>query len=81
MSALLGLSEDKLTKDIELYRSNLEKVQIARQTLAEIVAADRKREAQRQAEQQAKKDAHADGAAEAPTESSTDSSEETTPSA
>ena len=76
MSALLGLSEEKLAKDIELYRSNLEKVQLARQTMAEIVAADRKREAQRQAEQQAKKDAHADGAADAPTNSDSSTSDE-----
>lgn len=76
LSSLLGLSEDKLAKDIELYRSNLEKVQLARQTMAEIVAADRKREAQRKAEQQAKKDAHADGAAEPAENSETSSSEE-----
>lgn len=63
VSELLKISSDKLLKDIEFYRSNLEKVQMARETLAEIIEADKKREAQRLAEQQAKKDAHDDGAA------------------
>ena len=76
-SEILGTSTDKLIKDIEFYRSNLEKVQLARETLAEIIEADKKREAQRLAEQQAKKDAHADGAA---TDTSAEPGE-TTPSA
>ena len=77
LSELFGTSTDKLIKDIDFYRSNLEKVQLARETLAEIIEADKKREAQRQAEQQAKKDAHADGAA---TDDTSTEAEETTPS-
>ncbi len=64
LSEMFGISGEKLIKDIDFYRENLEKVQQAQATLAEIVEADRKREAQRLAEQQAKKDAHADGAGE-----------------
>lgn len=63
LSELFGFSGEKLIKDIEFYRANLEKVEQAKATIAEIVESDRKREAQRLAEQQAKKDAHADGAA------------------
>lgn len=63
LSEIFGISNEKLIKDIDFYRANLEKVQQARATIAEIIEADRKREAQRQAEQQAKQDAHADGAA------------------
>ena len=63
LSEKFGISSEKLLKDIDFYRANLEKVQQAQATMAEIVEADRKREAQRLAEKQAKQDAHADGAA------------------
>ncbi|MCM1983842.1 photosystem II biogenesis protein Psp29 [Lyngbya confervoides] len=62
LGTILPLSLDKLTKDIEFYRANLEKVQQARQTLADIVEADRKRNAQRLAEQQSPREVEASSA-------------------
>ena len=46
----LGLSENKVQKDLELYRSNLTKMTQARQTMADIVEADRQRRLQADAE-------------------------------
>lgn len=48
----LHLSEDKLTKDLELYRSNLDKMTQALAVMADMLAADRKKREQR-AQQQA----------------------------
>lgn len=39
----LKLSDDKLSKDLDLYRANLEKVEQARQVMDDILAADRKK--------------------------------------
>lgn len=47
MSAALNVSEDKLNKDLELYRSNLEKIEQAMLTMADMLAADRKKRQQR----------------------------------
>ncbi|MBD2292348.1 photosystem II biogenesis protein Psp29 [Anabaena sphaerica FACHB-251] len=44
----LHLSEDKLTKDLELYRSNLDKMAQALIVMADMLAADRKKRDQRQ---------------------------------
>ncbi|MGB7376961.1 MAG: photosystem II biogenesis protein Psp29 [Rivularia sp. (in: cyanobacteria)] len=43
----LNLSEDKLSKDLDLYRSNLDKMAQAAIVMADMVAADRKRREQR----------------------------------
>jgi photosystem II biogenesis protein Psp29 len=44
----LHLSEDKITKDLELYRSNLDKMAQALIVMADMLAADRKKRDQRQ---------------------------------
>ncbi|HLP90726.1 MAG TPA: photosystem II biogenesis protein Psp29 [Nostocaceae cyanobacterium] len=44
----LNLSEDKLSKDLDLYRSNLEKMSQALIVMADILSADRKKREQRQ---------------------------------
>lgn len=49
----LHLPLEKLDKDLELYRSNLEKLSQAREALADTLEAERKRRAQREAERQA----------------------------
>ncbi|MDY6897386.1 MAG: photosystem II biogenesis protein Psp29 [Cyanobacteriota bacterium] len=46
----LNLSEDKLTKDLDLYRSNLDKMAQAAIVMADMIAADRKRREQRAAQ-------------------------------
>lgn len=43
----LHLSEDKLTKDLDLYRSNLDKMAQALVVMADMLAADRKKREQR----------------------------------
>ena len=47
----LHLSDDKLTKDLELYRSNLDKMAQAAVVMADMIAADRKRREQRAQQQ------------------------------
>ncbi|MBU7581542.1 MAG: photosystem II biogenesis protein Psp29 [Nostoc sp. TH1S01] len=48
IAAGLHLSEDKLNKDLELYRSNLEKMSQALAVMADMLSADRKKREQRQ---------------------------------
>jgi photosystem II biogenesis protein Psp29 len=43
VSATLNLGEDRLNKDIDLYRSTLEKVEQSRQMMADLVEAERKK--------------------------------------
>jgi photosystem II biogenesis protein Psp29 len=43
VGAALNLGEDRLTKDIDLYRSTLEKVEQSRQMMADLVEAERKK--------------------------------------
>ncbi|MGD1910386.1 MAG: photosystem II biogenesis protein Psp29 [Rivularia sp. (in: cyanobacteria)] len=43
----LNLSEDKLSKDLDLYRSNLDKMAQAAVVMADMIAAERKRREQR----------------------------------
>lgn len=47
LAAGLKLSDDKMQKDLELYRSNLEKLSQARQVLDDILKADRKKKEER----------------------------------
>lgn len=47
MSALLHVSEDKLNKDLELYRANLEKMEQALVVMADMLSAERKKRQQR----------------------------------
>ena len=47
ISAILHVSEDKLNKDLELYRSNLEKIEQALITMADMLSAERKKRQQR----------------------------------
>ena len=53
LSAALHVSEDKLQKDLELYRANLEKMAQALLTMADMLSADRKKRQQRLQEQSA----------------------------
>ena len=48
----LGLPKEKVDKDLDLYRSNLEKMQQARSVLEDAVKADRKQRERRQQQQQ-----------------------------
>ncbi|MEM1425453.1 MAG: photosystem II biogenesis protein Psp29 [Cyanobacteria bacterium P01_H01_bin.130] len=51
----LKLPTDKLTKDLELYRSNLEKLAMAQETMKDVLEAERKKREQRaQAKEEAK---------------------------
>jgi len=45
----LKFGSDRLLKDIDLYRSNLEKIEQARQMIADMVEAERKKRAQKEA--------------------------------
>lgn len=47
MSAALHISEDKLQKDLDLYRSNLEKMAQALTVMADVLSAERKKRQQR----------------------------------
>lgn len=51
VSAALHVSEDKLQKDLELYRANLEKMAQALIVMADMLSADRKKRQQRLQEQ------------------------------
>jgi len=51
ISDALHLSDDKLNKDLELYRANLEKMAQALITMADMLAAERKKRQQRAQEQ------------------------------
>jgi len=46
MAATLNISEDKLNKDLELYRANVDKMEQALATIADILSADRKKRQQ-----------------------------------
>jgi photosystem II biogenesis protein Psp29 len=48
----LNLSASKIQKDLELYRSNLDKLQQARKAMAEFIEGERRRQQQRLEEQQ-----------------------------
>jgi photosystem II biogenesis protein Psp29 len=50
LSAALNLPGEKITKDLELYSSNLDKMNQARQVLQDILAADRKKREDREKE-------------------------------
>ncbi|MEM8603566.1 MAG: photosystem II biogenesis protein Psp29 [Cyanobacteria bacterium P01_H01_bin.121] len=52
VSDVLGLPAEKLKKDLEFYSSNLDKLQQARETMAEIVQVERKRREKREQEKQ-----------------------------
>ncbi len=54
VSGALNLAADKVQKDLELYRSNLEKMVAAQNVMADILAADRKKRDQREQEKAAK---------------------------
>jgi len=46
IAATLNISEDKLNKDLELYRANVEKMEQALATIADMLSADRKKRQQ-----------------------------------
>lgn len=46
IAATLNISEDKLNKDLELYRANVDKMEQALATIADILSADRKKRQQ-----------------------------------
>ena len=45
----LKIGSDRLPKDIDLYRSNLDKIEQARQMIADMVEAERKKRTQKEA--------------------------------
>jgi photosystem II biogenesis protein Psp29 len=47
LTSTLHLSNERLEKDLELYRGNLDKMEQAQQAIADTIAADRKRREQR----------------------------------
>ncbi len=49
LGSRLNISDEKLRKDLELYRSNLEKMEQAQSVMADILEADRKKRAEREA--------------------------------
>ena len=53
----LNFSEDKLQKDLELYRSNLDKMEQAQAALADVLKADRKKREQREQDKAARESA------------------------
>jgi photosystem II biogenesis protein Psp29 len=68
LSTILHLPGDKLQKDLELYRSNLEKMVQARKTLDDIVAAERRRREQQEAAKAAAVNDNASDNASAPSD-------------
>lgn len=71
LGAKLKISDEKLRKDLELYRSNLEKMEQAQSVMTDILEAERKKRAERDAERKAKQEAeHAKQAAKADSETS-----------
>ena len=54
LAETLNLSVDKVQKDLELYRSNLEKMAAAQIVMADILAADRKKRDQREQDKAAR---------------------------
>jgi photosystem II biogenesis protein Psp29 len=73
----LNLSTDKLQKDVELYRSNLEKFAQAQEVMKDMLAADRKKREERQKAAEAKAEEITEPVATAPEGS--DSSESANP--
>lgn len=81
----LNLPEDKIVKDIDLYRSNLDKMQQARNLMQEILKSNRKQQ-ERRAQEKEKAQANqssepsnktsADGSEESSTDSSSDNNPE-----
>lgn len=57
----LNLPKDKVDKDLDLYRSNLEKMQQARSVLEDVVKADRKQRERRQEQQGSGEDSQDSG--------------------
>lgn len=53
VSASLNITDEKLKKDLDLYRSNLEKMEQTQAVMADILAADRKKRAEREQAKQA----------------------------
>lgn len=66
ISAALHLSEDKLNKDLELYRANLEKMAQALITMVDMLAAERKKRQQRAQERGAVVTSSANESTQAP---------------
>lgn len=58
LSVPLNVSASKIQKDLELYRSNLDKLQQARKAMAEFIEGERRRQQQRIEEQQKKPQRH-----------------------
>jgi photosystem II biogenesis protein Psp29 len=70
LTTALHLSGDRLDKDLELYRGNLDKMVQAQQAIADSIAADRKRRDQRE-QDKANAAAVTDAAADSPIEVAT----------
>lgn len=74
LSAPLHLSSSKIQKDLELYRSNLDKLQQARLAMAELIEGERRRQQQR-AEELQKQASATEETESAPSDAPTSSSE------
>ncbi|MGB3309408.1 MAG: photosystem II biogenesis protein Psp29 [Nodosilinea sp.] len=66
LSAKLNISTDKLQKDVELYRSNLEKFAQAQEVMKDMLAADRKKREERQKAAEAAAETISESVATAP---------------
>lgn len=75
LSESLKLPENKVLQDIELYRSNLDKIVQTQQAIADNIAADRKRRAQAEAEKAEAAKAEAKKAEDQPETSETSSAD------
>ncbi|MBE9111490.1 photosystem II biogenesis protein Psp29 [Nodosilinea sp. LEGE 07298] len=66
LASKLNISPDKLQKDVELYRSNLEKFAQAQEVMKDMLAADRKKREERQKAAEAAAEAINESVATAP---------------
>lgn len=66
LASKLNISTDKLQKDVELYRSNLEKFAQAQEVMKDMLAADRKKREERQKAAEAAAEAISESVATAP---------------
>lgn len=68
---LLKLPKEKLGKDIEIYRSNLEKLRQAQEVLADVLKADRKKQMDREAALKGEQEDNSSSASDTPESDST----------
>jgi photosystem II biogenesis protein Psp29 len=72
LAATLNLSGDRMEKDLEIYRGNLDKMAQAQQAIADTVAAERKRREQRELDKAAAASGATPVGGDAPTDAAPD---------